>query len=67
MRGVAGTWNGKHGYHHDRRITKREEGMCFSCQRRPAGATIRCEPCRRKHNVKAREATKRRQQQREEH
>lgn len=55
-RGVAGTWNGRHGYSHDRRARKREEGLCFDCQKVPRGATIRCEPCRKKHNLEANKA-----------
>jgi hypothetical protein len=59
MRGVSGTWNGEHGWQHDRRSRLREEGMCFNCLRRPRGPTIRCEKCRKKHNAKMRAATAR--------
>ena len=59
-RGVAGTWNGDHGYQHEHRMSNREAGRCINCSR-PRGHTIRCEPCRVKHN---RESTRRGKEER---
>ena len=55
MRGVRGTWNGRHLAQAIRRAEKRDAGMCIQCGVRPQGSTMRCEQCRQYHNQKQRE------------